>query len=70
MRTLKFDEEELKRIIEAIIDENFLGISMKDLQKKLKLYGFKVSPQVVRRNVIKLVKEKKINIKRGKLEHG
>lgn len=70
MRKLNVDEEMLKDTMEEIINNNFLGISMKNLNKYLREYGFKVSPQVVRRNIIKLRKERRIRFKDGKLKHG
>ena len=70
MRKLSIDEEELKDFIEKIINDNYLGISMKNLNKHLKECGIKVSPQVVRRNIVKLKREKKIKFKEGKLKHG
>ena len=70
MRKLKVNEEELKGIIEDIINENFLGISIKNLHRELERYGYKVSPQIIRRNIIKLTKERKIRFKQGKLKHG
>lgn len=69
MRKLKIDEEELKSLIEKIINEHFLGINIKNLSKILKDYGFQVSPQIIRRNILKLIKEKRIKYKDGKLEH-
>lgn len=60
MRTLKVNEEKLKKAIENIVNKNFLGINIKNLHKELKKMGFKVSPQVIRRNIIKLRKEKRI----------
>jgi len=70
MRKLSVDEKELKDFIEEIINDNYLGISMKNLNKYLKECGIEVSPQVVRRNVIKLIKEKRSKFKKGKLKHG
>lgn len=70
MRKLSIDEEKLKNLIEKIINDNFLGISMKNLNKCLREYGIKVSPQIVRRNIVKLIKEKRIKFKKGKLKHG
>ena len=70
MRKLSIDEEKLKNIMEEIINDNFLGISMKSLNKSLKEYGVNVSPQIVRRNIVKLKREKRIKFKSGKLKHG
>ncbi len=70
MRKLNIDEEKLKDIIENIINDNFLGISMKNLNQSLKDYGVKVSPQIVRRNLVQLEKERRIKFKAGKLKHG
>lgn len=66
MRKLKIDENALKQEIKNIINANFLGIDIKNLNKELKIRGFNVSPQIVRRNVLKLFKEEKINMKHGK----
>ena len=68
MRKLNIDEEELKDFIEEIISDNYLGISMKNLNKYLKECGIKVSPQVVRRNVVKLMEEKRSKFKKGKIK--
>ncbi len=69
MRKLKIDEKELKEAIEFLINDDILGISMNELRRQLSDYGFDVSPQIVRRNIVKLIKERKIRLKRGKLEH-
>ena len=70
MRKLKIDEEKLKDSIGEIINEHFLGINIKSLNKILKDYGFQVSPQIIRRNIVKLIKEEKIKYNDGKLKHG
>jgi len=70
MRKLKINEEELKELIEDIINDNFLGINIKEINDILKRNDIKISPQILRRNILSLIKDKKVKMAGGRLKHG
>lgn len=67
MRKLKIDENQLKEAIYQVIISHPFGIEIKDLNNELISKGFKVSPQIVRRNLSELFNEKKTEIV---IQHG
>jgi len=66
MRKLKINEKELEDAIREIAYLNPLGIDIRTLKKELERRNLKASPQIIRRNLLKLVKDKKISIQHGK----
>lgn len=62
----KIYEESLEKEILSMLSEKRKFLSIREITKELNQRGVKKSPQVVKRHLISLLKQKKIIVKNGK----